>query len=307
MQYHRDISVVCIEHANCNILQLLLPVPCSFKKYHFTSCYLAAKHANDTSAPLGTFHTRLYAGQHSSCSNLQLRPVKWSPTQALKKLIWCFLHSYLPMTTPQTSFFFQYGLVLLSLLTSDVWTGWKHVFTHVKSLGRHCFQWSVNHVNTELPAIAKKKSWATCGKKFATWRPPEVFYIQNDASDSWSDMSTVSGCLRRFDMASLLFECCCRSQFCRSEGSKIAVQPCCSEITRAKKQTHIVSQDESQQCANGCNQTCNMWILCNPSSHPKGHRKLHSGQVIRKRDCTKLVSCVCTTCHPISICGNWCR
>ena len=75
----------------------------------------------------------------------------------------------------------------------------------------------------------------------------------------------------------------------------------------SKKQTHIVSQDESQQCANGCNQTCNMWILCNPSSHPKGHRKLHSGQVIRKRDCTKLVSCVCTTCHPISICGNWCR
>ena len=86
--------------------------------------------------------------------------------------------------------------------------------------------------------MAKKKSWATCGKKFATWRPPEVFYIQNDASDSWSDMSTVSGCLRRFDMASLLFECCCRSQFCRSEGSKIAVQPCCSEIIRAKKQSH---------------------------------------------------------------------
>ena len=135
--------------------------------------------------------------------------------------------------------------------------------------------WSVNHVNTELPAIAKKKSWVTCGKKFATWRPPQVFYIQNGASASWSNISTVSGCLRRFDMASLLFECCCRSQFCRSEGSKIAVQPCFSEIMGAKNKLTF-SQDTQclsvwvLACSNMCNQICNMWILCNPSSHPKG-------------------------------------
>ena len=113
--------------------------------------FLAAKHANDTSATLGTFHARLYAGQHSSHPDLQLRPVKWSPTQALKKLIGCFLHSYLPMTTPQTSFFFQYGLVLLSWLTSDVWTVWKHALTQKSSEALHpvvcqpCQYWTSGH------------------------------------------------------------------------------------------------------------------------------------------------------------------
>ncbi len=153
---------------------------------------------------------------------------------------------------------------------SDVWTVWKHVLTQFsEALHAQVCQPS------ELPAIAKKKSWVTCGKKFATWRPPQVFYIQNGASASWSNISTVSGCLRRFDMASLLFECCCRSQFCRSEGSKIAVQPCFSEIMGAKNKLTF-SQDTRclsvcvLACSNMCNQICNMWILCNPSSHPKG-------------------------------------
>lgn len=219
--------MVWIEHANCNVLQLLLPVPCSFKKYHFTSCYLVAKHANDTSAPLGTFHTRLYAGQHSSCSNLQLRPVKWSPTQALKKLIWCFLHSYLPMTTPQTSFFFQYGLVLLSSLTSDVWTVWKHVFTQKSSeallpvvcqpcqywTSGHCEEKELSHVWQEIRHLTTTRGflhtkWCKCFLKRyehsfrmsqALWygQPPLWMLLQVSILSVWREQNSSPALLFR--------------------------------------------------------------------------------------------------------------
>ena len=73
-------------------------------------------------------------------------------------------------------------------------------------------------------------------------------------------------------LVSLLFECSRRSQFCGSEGSKVAVQP---RLQSAMKTLH---SKRSQL------------------RHRNFARCFNSGQVIRNRDCTKLVSCVCTTC-----------
>ncbi len=120
-----DFSSLVILRWNMFGLNLLLPIPCSCKEYHLAATWHGAckwykhttRHVSCTIVCGGTYVVLQLPTYNS------IRPVKWSPTRALKKLIWCFLHSYLPMTTPQTSSSFNIAWISAELadIASNKW------------------------------------------------------------------------------------------------------------------------------------------------------------------------------------------